>query len=287
MGDAVEVGRPADRQRLAFGQVAELYDRARPAYPPAAVDAVIELAELTHGSPIFEVGAGTGKATRLLAERGLRIVAIEPDPAMARLARANCAALHSDVEIVVSDFERWRAPERRPAVVSAQAWHWISPEVGYRRAYEALSDGGRLVAMWTVPDWQRCAPRGAFAEVYRATVPDMAPDFPMHPDNQSSSLAVDWPAAIAATEWFTAPLVREVPWSQEYTASAYRELVATHQDHILLADPGRSAVLAGVASVIDEAGGTFSMPYLTRVCAAVRADRPANPRPREEQSWIS
>jgi SAM-dependent methyltransferase len=271
MGDGADTTPGLDRQRLAFGRVAELYDRARPAYPPDAIDAVIELAGLTSGSSIFEVGAGTGKATALLAGRGLRIAAIEPDPAMAELARANCARFGSDVEVVEADFERWRAPERRPAVVSAQAWHWISPQEGYRRAHEALVDGGRLIAMWTLPDWEHCALRGAFAAVYRATVPDMAAEFPMHPENRASSLDVEWPATIAATQWFTEPVVREVGWVQEYTTSAYRELVATHQDHILLAEPGRSAVLNGIAREIEKAGGAFSMPYLTRVCAATRA----------------
>ncbi len=271
MRDGGDTGRVLDRQRLAFGRVAELYDRARPAYPAAAVDAVIELAGLAADSAIFEVGAGTGKATALLAERGLRILAIEPDPAMAERARVNCAPFGAHVEIVESDFERWQAPERRPAVISAQAWHWISPEVGYRRAHEALSDRGRLIAMWTVPEWDHCALRDAFAGVYRATVPDMAPNFPMHPDNQGSSVAVDWPATIEATEWFTEPVVQEFAWSQEYTTPAYRELVATHQDHILLAEPGRSAVLDGIAREIEAAGGAFSMPYVTRVCAATRA----------------
>ena len=270
MTDGGDSGPVLDRQRLAFGRVAELYDRARPAYPPAAINAVLELGGLTSGSAILEVGAGTGKATVLLAERGLRILAIEPDSAMAELARANCARFGSEVEIIESDFERWRAPERRPAVVSAQAWHWISPEIGYCRAHEALTDGGRLITLWTVPEWERCALRGEFAGVYRATVPDMAPDFPLHPDSDRSSVAIDWPATIGATRRFTEPVVREFAWSQEYTTPAYRELLATH--HILLADPGRSALLDGIAQVIDQASGAFSMPYLTRVCAATRAN---------------
>ena len=56
----------APEQRLAFGRVAELYDRARPSYPPAAVDAMIEFAAFTPPTRILEVGAGTGKATVLL-----------------------------------------------------------------------------------------------------------------------------------------------------------------------------------------------------------------------------
>ncbi|MGZ4350604.1 MAG: hypothetical protein ACXVRX_08795, partial [Solirubrobacteraceae bacterium] len=60
-----------DEQRLAFGQVAELYDRARPSYPAAAIDAVLAHGRLAPGVRIVEVGAGTGKATELLAGRGL------------------------------------------------------------------------------------------------------------------------------------------------------------------------------------------------------------------------
>jgi hypothetical protein len=50
-----------ERQRLAFGRVAELYDRARPTYPGAVVDRVIERAGLRAGARIVEVGAGAGK----------------------------------------------------------------------------------------------------------------------------------------------------------------------------------------------------------------------------------
>jgi hypothetical protein len=105
----------------------------------------------------------------LLAQRGLRILALEPDPAMAAVARANCTS-YPGVEIVESDFERFPAPARRPAIISAQAWHWIDPETRYRKAHEALHLGGKLLAMWTLPKWESCAVRQAFAEVYRATV---------------------------------------------------------------------------------------------------------------------
>ena len=80
-------------QRLAFGRFAELYDRARPTYPAAAVDAVIQFGALVPPAGIPEIGAGTGKATELLASRGLGVLALEPSPEMARIARANCERL--------------------------------------------------------------------------------------------------------------------------------------------------------------------------------------------------
>ncbi len=60
-------GTNANDQRLAFGSVAELYDRARPSYPEALVDDVIAFAGVMPPTRLLEVGAGTGKATRLRA----------------------------------------------------------------------------------------------------------------------------------------------------------------------------------------------------------------------------
>ena len=74
------------------------------------------------------------------------------------MARANCAA-YPAVEIVECEFERWRPAEALPAVVSTQAWHWIAPDVRYERARTCLLPGGTLAAIWTFPDWQRCAAR--------------------------------------------------------------------------------------------------------------------------------
>ncbi len=87
MGDA-----SLEQRRLAFGRVAELYDEERPSYPAAAIDDVLDFARIEPPATVLEVGAGTGKATRLLAERGFAVIALEPSAAMAQLARRNCAS---------------------------------------------------------------------------------------------------------------------------------------------------------------------------------------------------
>src|SRR4051812_6761262 len=66
---------------LRFGGVAEAYERFRPGYPVEIVDVVTTYAS----QPIrtaLEIGAGTGKATRLFAQPGVMVTASEPDPAM-------------------------------------------------------------------------------------------------------------------------------------------------------------------------------------------------------------
>ena len=72
------------QQRLVFGEVAELYDRARAGYPEALIDDVISFAGGDGPSlRALEVGAGTGKATVGFASRDLEILALEPSADMA------------------------------------------------------------------------------------------------------------------------------------------------------------------------------------------------------------
>lgn len=70
--------------RGAFDEDAQAYDRARPVAPGYVFDDLVELAGLHPGSSVVEVGPGTGQATRPLAERGLRIVALELGPVLRR-----------------------------------------------------------------------------------------------------------------------------------------------------------------------------------------------------------
>lgn len=141
--------RATDEQRLAFGRVAELYDRARPSYPRAVIDELIDSTGLRAGEQVLEIGAGTGKLTCLLAERGLAVLGLEPSAEMAELATINCER-YSLVEIEQVDFEHWQTFVRTlPLVVSAQAWHWVAPELRYERAAAALAPEGTLAAIWT------------------------------------------------------------------------------------------------------------------------------------------
>jgi trans-aconitate methyltransferase len=140
---------PRER-RLVFGEVAELYDRYRPAYPERLADDLVRLADLTGAQTVLEVGAGTGNATAMLAARGFPVLAIEPSEAMVAVARRNFAA-YPQVQIEQSDFENWDPAGRRfPLVFSAQAWHWVNPDVGYTRVRSVLSRGGLLAVLQIV-----------------------------------------------------------------------------------------------------------------------------------------
>jgi SAM-dependent methyltransferase len=260
----------AAEQRLAFGRVAELYHEARPSYPPAAIDAVLDFGSLAPGDRVLDVGAGTGKLTALLAARGLEVLALEPSAEMARVARASCAD-DERVRVVESEFESWTPDEPRSAVLSAQAWHWLDPARRCGLAHAALSPGGALAAIWSFPDWDRCPLRDPLRDAYRRAAPEVAADFPMHPASAPTRLAGDWDAEIAAAVGFTEPATRIHRWSERYPAPAYTRLLSTHQDHILMGDDRRQALLAGVSAVIEAHGGVLELPLTTFICLARRS----------------
>src|SRR6266516_5867243 len=124
-------------QRLVFGEVAETYDRARPGYPPALVDDVISFARLDAHDSVLEVGCGTGKATVQFAARGLEMLCLEPSESMAAVARRNCEPFPR-VSIETASFEDWRVENGAfRLLISAQAWHLVSPGTRLPKAQDA------------------------------------------------------------------------------------------------------------------------------------------------------
>src|SRR5829696_1757522 len=123
-----------DRERLrsTFDQAAELYDRARPRYPPALFDDLVELTGIGPGSRVLEIGPGTGQATIPLAERGCQVVAVELGADLAAVARRNLARFPA-VEVITAAFEDWPLPSE-PFDLLATAFHWIDPAVRVAKA---------------------------------------------------------------------------------------------------------------------------------------------------------
>ncbi|MDH4147233.1 MAG: class I SAM-dependent methyltransferase, partial [Acidimicrobiia bacterium] len=250
-------------QRLVFGEDAELYDRARPAYPVELVD---ELIDMAGGVPLtaVDVGCGTGKATVLLAARGVRGVGVEPDPAMAAIARRNLAPFPGWLIDQVS-FERFIGPSVGvDLVVSAQAWHWLTPGVRVERAWEVLRPGGWL-ALW----WNR-SPRGTddglraeLDECYRAHAPQLAAREPgdkgRPPTDELSERTPFGPA-----------VERAYHWSARFTSREYCDLLETQSDHRLLEAGVRARLFDAITAALDARGGGIELPYRTELWAVRR-----------------
>jgi SAM-dependent methyltransferase len=258
----------SEQRRLSFGQVAELYEQARPSYPASLVEDVLAYAGVVPGDAILDVGAGTGKATRLFAARGYRIVALEPSAEMAAIARRTCA-FSPAVEIVVSDFERWAVPPIRFGLLtSAQAWHWVDPTVRYPKARTVLRTRGALAVFWNWADWRRCPLRAQLEGAYRELAQGIERGDPMRPSTEPEDLAGDWEAEIAGADGFVDAVVRDYERECRYTSEEYLRLLGTTSNHVLLDEATRDRLLERIAAIIDSHGGILELPLLTRLCLA-------------------
>jgi SAM-dependent methyltransferase len=265
---------PAER-RLAFGDVAELYDRSRPSYPAELVDDVLEFSGASAGDRVLEVGAGTAKATLAFAARGLEIVALEPSPGMAAVARRNLAGC-GNVTLEQHEFERWRSDRGGFRLLfSAQAWHWIPRELRYAKARELLEPGGALAVFWSRPSWDSSPVADELAATYRRLAPDFGAGTgpgPMDPAGVSREWWTDWERELAAAPGFGAPEHRSYNWYERYTTDSYLELLSTHSDHIVLDEPRRDRLFDAIAAVIDGRGGTLELEYVTDLWMAQTSD---------------
>jgi len=128
-----------------FGPAADIYERGRPGYPDAAVTWL-----LPAGRPrVVDLGAGTGKLTRQIRDRGLEVTAVDPSEQML----AQLALAVPGVPALIGSAERIPLPAgSADAVLVAQAWHWIDPARAVPEIARILRPGGRLGLVWNLRD---------------------------------------------------------------------------------------------------------------------------------------
>ncbi|WP_167958235.1 class I SAM-dependent methyltransferase [Anaerosporobacter faecicola] len=132
--------------------IAEIYEEIRPSYPQELIQDIINSTYLSYCDRILEIGAGTGKATTLFAERGYGVHAIEIGEDMAEILRKKCSP-YQLVTVEVCSFEDWINSEKEEyhLIYSAQAFHWIKKEIKYKKCYDLLEKAGYLVLFWYAP----------------------------------------------------------------------------------------------------------------------------------------
>jgi len=254
----------AQRQRTvaeSFGEDAERYDRARPDYPAALLERILDGLP---GREVLDVGCGTGIVARQLQAAGCTVLGVDPDERMAAAARRR------GLEVEVATVEAWDPAGRTfDAMVAGQAWHWVEPSAGAAKAAAVLRPGGRFAAFWNAfgppPDLAE-----AFAEVFRRELPDlpMLQRWAGGPDAYAT-FSAQAGEALSATGAFAEPEIWRVPWERTYTRAEWLDTVPT-VGLLTRVPPERLApALAGIGAVVDSAGGSFVMGYNTVALSAV------------------
>jgi ubiquinone/menaquinone biosynthesis C-methylase UbiE len=138
-----------DTDHVVFDGVVGEYARTRPGYPDEALDWITGRTGLRAGSDVLDLAAGTGKLTRSLATRGLRVTAVEPLPGMRSQFE------HDLPDVVVLDGKAERIPladAAFDAVLVGQAFHWFEPYAALDEVARVLRPQGWLVLLWNLWD---------------------------------------------------------------------------------------------------------------------------------------
>ena len=138
-----------DAARRGFSSEAQTYERGRPEYPAAIETWLTHDLGIGPGAAVVDLGAGTGKFTRLLVAAGAQVTAIEPVAAM----QAQLSQRLPQVRTLTGVAEQIPlASGSADVLVCAQAFHWFATPAALAEMHRVLKPGGRLGLVWNVRD---------------------------------------------------------------------------------------------------------------------------------------
>jgi len=250
----------ARRYGMVFDEIAAEYDRRRPAYPDELIDQACQVAGIGSGDHVLEVGCGSGQLTRGLLARGLHVTALEPGTSLIALARRNLEGA-GEVEFVNAQLEDVSLPrERFQAVFSASAFHWVDPEVSWRKAADVLVPGGTLALVQYCGLEEPCSKldQEAALAAMRKVAPDIAADWPAYRDLDATLAGMEQRRGNVSEVWawfgsydigrdyagrlFGDVQVAVMPKLSEHTSDELSALVRTMSFHARLSLSQRQAL---------------------------------------------
>lgn len=237
----------SDSRATSFHQAADAYARARPSYPPEAVEWMLPAGSID----VADVGAGTGKLSAVIAATGRQVVAIDPDAGMLDKLRAE----HPDIQVEVGSAEALPLLDDSVDVVTfGQAWHWVDPPRASAEAARVLEPGGTLGLIWNIRDVRA----GWARELARL----------IHPSDAEEFVAAGGPDI---GEPFGPIETATFEWANPLTVDGLVDLVASRSATIAASEAERAELLQRVRELGERtlaAEGSLALPYVTHVYRA-------------------
>ncbi|HEY3712996.1 MAG TPA: class I SAM-dependent methyltransferase [Jatrophihabitantaceae bacterium] len=231
---------------LSFGSAAPAYERFRPGYPDELVDEVLAYA----GRPLrtaLEIGAGTGKATRQFASRGIAVTATDPDPAMLQELRKQ---VPEAAGVVQAAFEDLPLTPVYDLVFAAASLHWTQPDRRWARVAAMLrrdgifaSFGGQL----------HLADSDVERAVGAARAQFLADDGVPSPDGTPADSPMQWPGTeLLQSDRLTDVRQLTIERRAALSADDYIGHLSTISAYLELPEPVRAHVFDRIRKVLPE-----------------------------------
>jgi SAM-dependent methyltransferase len=245
-----------------FARESDTYERARPGFAPEVVRFLEHELALGPGVRLLELGAGTGKLTRLLAPLGPEILVVEPVAEMLAKLREHVPSARR----VGGTAEACDLPDASvDAIVAAQAFHWFDAPAALREMHRVLRPDGRVGLVWNrrdeSEDW--VAKLSETFEPYRSGTPGYAMG--------------RWREPFDDTRLFTPLEHRRFRHVQQLTPEGVGDRVLSISFVAALPEEQRAAVLDRVRALVASHPATagkqeIQLPYVTDVYTCRKLD---------------
>jgi SAM-dependent methyltransferase len=254
-------GKDLEQRRQWYSPAAEAYQQARPRYPQALIDRVVDLTQISADSVLLEVGCGPAIATPAFAALGCRMVCVEPNPDFYRLAGQTCT-LYPQVELQNCSFEEWELqPQTFDVVLAASSFHWVSPEIGYPKAAAALRSGGRLILLWNKELQPRYEVYQQLSAVYQTHAPALSRPY----EDSTTQAAILHELGQMAIEsgYFKEMISEQMQVEVTYSIDQYLLLLNTYSPHLKLEPSQKQHLFEGLRQVLEQNGDTIQLSYVS------------------------
>ncbi|MBW4646265.1 MAG: class I SAM-dependent methyltransferase [Goleter apudmare HA4340-LM2] len=253
--------RDIEQRKHWYSPAAAAYNQFRPHYPQNLIHQVVEITQLSSASKILEVGCGPATATISFAELGCRMMCLEPNLSFVRLAQQNCHS-YANVEIQNTSFEEWMPDvEKFDAVLAASSFHWISPEVGYPKAANALKESGYLILLWN-KELQPCYEvYQSLSEVYQI----YAPHLDRYEDQETQEdILRKLGNFVIDSGRFQDLISGQITSELTYSSGEYLQLLHTYSPYLKLESHTKESLFAALQYCIDrDFGGSLQLSYIS------------------------
>jgi SAM-dependent methyltransferase len=254
--------------RRLYGLDPAAYDEGRPEYPERVYEVLSQRCGLGPGANVLEIGPGTGRVTRRLLALGARVVAVEPDRALATHLAKTMGG--DTLELIVGSFEEAHLPDFGfDLAVAAMSFHWVDQNAGLPKLGQSVRPGGWVAVWWTVfADPTRPDP---FHEATRELLGDAAPGSAL--DRPQFELDVDQRLLDLADRAGLVDTQGElIRWTVRMDTSQIRALYASMIQILRRAETEQQRLLNTlVAIAYEQFGGVVERPFVTALYTARRA----------------
>ncbi len=242
-----------------FDTVADTYEKLRPGYVDELYHTIFNYKPINNLSRVVEIGIGGGQATLPFLKTGCKLTAVDYGEKFCEICRDKFKE-YSNFSAVSGKFEDIDMGNEYDLIYSASAFHWIPEEIGYKKVYDMLKDGGVFARFANHPFRDKGKPElsAEMDRIYAEYYYKYHNKEPKPPVEYTEQQAYDR-ALIAEKYGFTDIQYKLFYRTRTFTAKEYITLLGTYSDHIAIEETIRKEFFSKIEEAINRHGGEITI----------------------------